>query len=126
MMKWLTDLEVPGTNLDTFAVDDRGPRFLRDHDAKLKAAVSRIVERDTLIDMAITQATEERSMRGLTLSGRQALYLLYREYDMNPHMGVAYDLTDLVAVKFRGDHQLREFQMEWMRKVSGMSSKFIP
>ena len=115
--------ESPQTSIDSLPLPVNAPRFLRDLDAKLQAAVTKIVAKETVLDRAITLASEERNRRGQVLTGRQALYLLYREYDLNPHMGIAYGMMDLTSVKFRGDDKIRQLLMEWSEKVAGLSTR---
>jgi hypothetical protein len=54
------------------------------------------------------------------LKGRQSLWLVYREYDVNSTLGSMYTLTDLMNIKYTGDRDLRSFRDKWLMVLVGI------
>ncbi len=62
--------------------------------------------------------SEELAKAKSMLTGRQKLFLIYREFDVDDNVGVCYDLSDLMKVKCAGDHALEAFLTSWDKRTS--------
>ncbi|MCP4243100.1 MAG: hypothetical protein GY772_21310, partial [bacterium] len=113
--RWMLEAELPSVDITSLANPGRKFRSL---DCKLKAAVSAIATKE--IARQILQASEEEAEEQRTLKGRQALWIVYRHYDINEDAGVVYDFTDLLSVKCLGDDSMQLFLDQWTMVLSSL------
>ena len=55
------------------------------------------------------------------ISGRQSLWLLYREFDMETDGGHVYDMSDLVLLKCESDAKLGPFYHNWVNTILNLT-----
>ena len=68
----------------------------------------------------ILQATEEEAKHGRALKGRQALLIVYRFYNIDEDLGVAYATVDLMNVTWKGDAKIEAFLNDWTMVLGGI------
>ncbi len=54
------------------------------------------------------------------MKGRQALWIVYRHYDITEEAGVVYDFVDLMWLKWAGDDNMQLFLDHWTMVLSGL------
>ena len=74
------------------------------------------------IGRKLTLKTRELVKRRLMITGRQSLWIVYREFALDEERGTLYDLSDLLAVRNPdGDKTLEIFFDEWETTIQAMS-----
>ena len=114
---WIEKVELPDVTFD----DLRDPEGYETLDAALCSAIFEIA-RGELSGTLTLQSRELRS-KGLLMTGRQALYILYAVFAIDEERGALYDLSDLMLVKYRSDEHAPRFLNLWLRTVQGLSEK---
>ena len=113
--KWI--MEVEKDNIKHEDLAESGKKFVN-LDWKLKSALDKIQKGE--LGMAILQATEEEAKHGRALKGRQALLIVYRYYNIDEDLGVAYATVDLMNVTWKGDPKMEAFLNDWTMVLGGI------
>jgi hypothetical protein len=117
LLRWATAIEKKDATFESMGVD---VKRWRSFDQKLKSAINKIVPRETSLQRKIMQANEEAVQKNRLLKGRQAMWLVYRQYDVNESLGSLFSLQDLLNVEYTGDHHLQRFRDRWQTVLVGM------
>ena len=114
---WIQALEKPGAEIEDFA--DSGA--FESLDTKLAAAVTLIAKGEC--GRRITLLSESLAKQGVMMRGRQALLIVYREFNLDSERGLLYDLSDLMQVRCAGDQPvaLEAFLASWEAVIEGLS-----
>jgi hypothetical protein len=112
---WIQRVERSDATMDNLA--HSGRKFLS-IDLKLKAGLAKVAHGE--LGRLLTQATEDEAKKGRPLKGRQALWMVYRHFEINEEAGVIYSITDLMAVRWLGDDRIESFLNSWISVLSGM------
>jgi hypothetical protein len=71
-------------------------------DGKFASAISDIAKGE--LGRKLTLATEKEDKKDKMITGRQLLRLIWEQCKVDEASGALYDLTDLMAVKMKGDN----------------------
>ena len=104
---WMLEVEDPAVGYDRL----EDPGNFKSMDAKIAGAISKI-QRGTIakeLTALKTQAAKEKKQ----ISGRQQLWLVYKDYQLNAEHGEKFELEDLMQVEYPGDARLEDFILLW-------------
>ena len=114
--EWVLRVE----DLDTTFEELGDPGDFPSLDSKLASAISKIAK--GRVGKKIITRTKELAKMKKMITGRQALYIIVREYALDEERGSVYDLADLLAVKNpKGDASLEVFIEEWDDVLTSMT-----
>jgi len=113
---WIMEVEMAGVPLRSLENSGLFPTL----DAKLAAALSKAIHGEFARRVNVMKEEHAKS-RGLMLTGRQILFLLYHHYRTTEADGEMLDLQDLMAVRLAND-DLRKFLNDWEMTLTGMKA----
>ena len=106
---WVAAIEKPGVTFES--LEDVGGSDYESIDTKLGDAVTTIIRGEA--QRSLSLKSEALVRQGKLISGRQCLWMLYQEYNMEVERGELHDITDLGALKCEGDSKLRAYKSTW-------------
>ena len=108
--KWIFEVERPGSTIDDFKSNSKDP--LRALDGKLADALGRLAKGEPARRIAIE--AERAALDADLLSGRQTLWLIYREFAKDDSQTDHIAYSNLERMTFNGaDAQLEAFLSSW-------------
>ena len=109
--KWMQEVD---SSTATHATLANSGKF-KSLDTKLSSAINDIARGE--LGRQITIATEKEAKEGRLIKGRQLLLIIFEYFKLDEAAGSLYDLTDLMAVRMKGDNpsggQLEAFYSTW-------------
>ena len=104
---WILEVEDPVMGYERLG----DPGNFKSLDAKIAGAISK-VQRGTIakeLTALKTQAAKEKKQ----VSGRQQLWHVYKDYQLNAEHGEKFELEDLMQIEYPGDARLEDFILLW-------------
>mgnify|MGYP000102235867 FL=1 len=92
-------------------------------DRKIAKSLSEIIPRH-LRDRITNQETVYHT-KGQQIKGRQILWMICREFDVNTDLGFTYSIEDLSLMQFPGDEDLQGFLNQWDEILSSIQRERI-
>ena len=112
---WLDRVRQPDCKLEELATDEDD--VFANVDFKLNSSLSSILHGE--LGRRVRLKVREAAKKKEPLSGRQILWLLYREYDVDQECLVVYNYEDIHKVVLKGsnptekEQNLEKFQTDW-------------
>ena len=97
--RWFNEI-ARATTFEELSIE-KCPRNMQRLDTKLHAAITEKCH--GTLGRIITQKVEDLEQIDQMMSGRQAVFLVYEFMRTNAKAGALFDLTDLMAVRLKGD-----------------------
>ena len=89
---------------------------------KLNASMSRILKGEA--GRKISNREEELAAKGIEMTGLQALYMLYRTFDMDEDRAQFYDITSLMKLECKNEADVERFSNTW-DDVAGQTDESV-
>ena len=120
VQRWIRRVDYPKIKMRQ--LEDPGAHY-ESLDRKLAAAITRIATGEfgrhlQNIKRRVFGRFDEES--GRLLSGRQILWILYKQFRTNKEMGTIFNIVDLMKVHWRGDPHIEKFRNDWEHTVVNM------
>ena len=109
---WTLSVEKPGSAFEDFA--DDGEEF-ESLGPKVAASVSAIAVGE--FSQNLGHAIEKLAQTGDMITGRQSLWLMYREFDLEEEGGHVYDMSDIMILRCESDAKLSSFYHNWVNTI---------
>ena len=93
--KWIVKTEKVETTFDELRNSDGFDSL----DAKLAAALTKIATGE--LGRRIMLMVEQEASKGRMLKGRQILWMIHENHELDEERGALYDFTDLMAIRLR-------------------------
>ena len=111
-LQWVQEIESEGMAIDRLG---EGRRRWRKLDRKLHLAVHKLSEgmKQTSLYQCVLNVQEAQQRRGSMMTGRQALFTVYRFYEVNKDTAAVVNIEELVRLRYPGDHAMEQFYNSW-------------
>ena len=111
---WIMETEAPNASFEALA----DPGDFETLDAKLNAAINDISKGK--IGKLLVRQTKKLAMKGVMITGRQLLYIIYGQFALDQDRGTLYSFSQLMSITFPGDDKLELFLTVWDETVEGL------
>ena len=111
-IQWIREVEEDGMTVDRLG---EGQSRWKKLDRKLLQAVHKLAEaqRHSSLYRCVLNEQEAQLSRGLVFTGRQALFTIYRFYEVNKDTATIMNIEGLMNLRYPGDHQMEQFYKNW-------------
>ena len=111
-LKWIREVEEDGMTVDRLG---EGRSRWKKLDRKPLHAVHKLAEtqKHTSLYRCVLNEQESQLRRGLVFTGRQALFTIYRFYEVNRDTATIMNIEGLMSLRYPGDHQMEQFYNNW-------------
>ena len=120
-IEWLNVVRHCTTTLEQLADCDKCFQML---DRKLGLSLTEILPPPMLKKMTLKEAIAHN--KGTQLRGRQILWLICKEFEVNASLGFTYGIDDLTMLAFPGDRNLQQFLNRWDEIFGFLDMTLIP
>ena len=107
-LKWIWEVEDDGMTIDRLG---EGWSLWKKLDRKLLHAVHKLAGgvKQTSLYRCVLNEQESQLRRGLEFTGRQALFTIYRFYEVNKDTATIMNIEGLMSLRYPGGHQMDSF-----------------
>ena len=120
---WQMKVTTPGITFEALA-DCGEPRF-HGLDTMLATSLQAIVKTGEL-GRSLNKRSANALRDGKLIAGRQIVYMIVDHFQLNDSMSMAYSITDITAIKWKGDlpEQVSQFKSDWENILDNMDPKY--
>ena len=108
VLKWIREVDDDGMTIDRLG---EGRSRWKKLGRKLLHAVHKLADgvKQSSLYRCVLNEQESQLRRGLVFTGRQALFTIYRFYEMNKDTATIMNIEGLMSLRYPGDHQMDQF-----------------
>ena len=118
---WLNVVRHRTTTIEQMADCEKCFQLL---DRKLGLSLTEILPPPMLKKMTLKESIAHN--KGTQLRGRQILWLICKEFEVNSSLGFTYGIDDLTTLAFPGDRNLQQFLNRWDEIIGFLDMSLIP
>ena len=116
---WLMKATVSTATFE--GLEDSGEHRFHGLDTMLATALQAVVTKGEL-GRTLSKKSVSALREGKLITGRQIVYMIVDHFKLNDSMAMVYSITDITAIKWRGDapEQVSQFKSDWENILDNM------